>query len=94
MLTLSNHQVIGVIVADSHEEAVYAARKVVVQYEDLSAIISIQDAIEKGSFYPIHHEVTDGDVEKERREVRSDEMFVAVFWNNVLCEAFHHLDVS
>lgn len=45
-------QVIGVVVADTHENAKLAARKVHVEYEELPAILSIQDAINAESFYP------------------------------------------
>ncbi|XP_027342144.1 xanthine dehydrogenase 1-like isoform X5 [Abrus precatorius] len=45
-------QVIGVIVADTHENAKIAARKVHVEYEELPAILSIQDAINAKSFHP------------------------------------------
>ncbi|KAJ1406943.1 Aldehyde oxidase/xanthine dehydrogenase, a/b hammerhead, partial [Sesbania bispinosa] len=45
-------QVIGVVVADTHENAKIAARKVHVEYEELPAILSIQDAINAGSFHP------------------------------------------
>ncbi|XP_059665245.1 xanthine dehydrogenase 1-like isoform X2 [Cornus florida] len=45
-------QAIGVVVADTHECAKLAARKVHVEYEDLPAILSIQDALKSGSFHP------------------------------------------
>ncbi|XLR30272.1 hypothetical protein HN51_050143 [Arachis hypogaea] len=45
-------QVIGVVVADTHENAKAAARKVNVKYEDLPAILSIKEAINAGSFHP------------------------------------------
>ena len=45
-------QVIGVVVADTHENAKLAARKVSVEYEELPAIFSIQDAINAKSFHP------------------------------------------
>ncbi|RYQ99645.1 hypothetical protein Ahy_B07g087612 isoform A [Arachis hypogaea] len=44
--------VIGVVVADTHENAKAAARKVNVKYEDLPAILSIKEAINAGSFHP------------------------------------------
>ena len=59
-------QVIGVILADTHEQAVAAARKVRVDYEDLPAIISIDDAIAHNSFFPHHHEIKSGDMEAQR----------------------------
>ncbi|XP_052183749.1 xanthine dehydrogenase 1-like isoform X2 [Diospyros lotus] len=45
-------QVIGVVVADTHLHAKQAARKVHVEYEDLPAILSIQDALKSHSFHP------------------------------------------
>ncbi|KAL5764909.1 hypothetical protein ACOSQ2_017503 [Xanthoceras sorbifolium] len=45
-------QVIGVVVADTHENAKLAARKVHVEYEELPAILSIQEAINAKSFHP------------------------------------------
>lgn len=45
-------QVIGVAVADTHENAKLAARRVHVEYEELPAILSIQDAINAKSFHP------------------------------------------
>nr|KYP58492.1 Xanthine dehydrogenase [Cajanus cajan] len=45
-------QVIGIVVADTHENAKIAARKVNVEYEELPAILSIQDAINAGRFHP------------------------------------------
>lgn len=45
-------QVIGVVVADTHENAKLAAKRVHVEYEELPAILSIQDAINAKSFHP------------------------------------------
>ncbi|RDY01496.1 Xanthine dehydrogenase 1 [Mucuna pruriens] len=45
-------QVIGVVVANTHENAKIAAREVHVEYEELPAILSIQDAINARSFHP------------------------------------------
>ncbi|KAI9196952.1 hypothetical protein LWI28_028492 [Acer negundo] len=45
-------QVIGVVVSDTHENAKIAARKVHVEYEELPAILSIQEAIDAKSFHP------------------------------------------
>lgn len=43
-------QVIGIVVADSHENAKVASSKVLVEYEELLPILSIREAIESGSF--------------------------------------------
>lgn len=40
------------VVADTHENAKLAARKVLVEYEELPAILSILDAINANSFHP------------------------------------------
>lgn len=45
-------QVIGVIVADTHENAKMAETKIHVEYEELPAILSIRDAINAKSFHP------------------------------------------
>ncbi|XP_062084036.1 xanthine dehydrogenase 1-like [Humulus lupulus] len=45
-------QAIGVVVADTHENAKLAARRVHVEYAELPAILSIQDAIDAKSFHP------------------------------------------
>ncbi|XP_021894094.1 xanthine dehydrogenase 1-like [Carica papaya] len=45
-------QVIGVVVADTHESAKLAARKVHVEYEELPAVLSIKEAIAAKSFHP------------------------------------------
>ncbi|KAI3778402.1 hypothetical protein L2E82_07674 [Cichorium intybus] len=44
--------VIGVVVADTHENAKLAARKVVIEYEVLPPILSIKDAVKSKSFFP------------------------------------------
>eukprot|EP00878_Enallax_costatus_P021296 GHUV01022542.1.p1 GENE.GHUV01022542.1~~GHUV01022542.1.p1 ORF type:complete len:619 (+),score=146.78 GHUV01022542.1:134-1858(+) len=44
-------QVIGVIVAETEPQARRAAKAVKVEYEDLPAVISIEDAIQANSFY-------------------------------------------
>ncbi|KAM0000115.1 putative xanthine dehydrogenase [Helianthus debilis subsp. tardiflorus] len=57
-------QVIGVVVADTHENAKIAARKVVIDYEDLPAILSIEDAVKFKSFHPNTHRcLSKGDVD-------------------------------
>ncbi|KAK6119792.1 hypothetical protein DH2020_046461 [Rehmannia glutinosa] len=57
-------QVIGVVVADTHENAKHAARKVHVQYEELPAVLSINDAIKSNSFHPNTERcLTKGDVD-------------------------------
>lgn len=45
-------QIIGVVVADTHENAKLAARRVIVQYEELPAVLCIEDAILSNSFHP------------------------------------------
>lgn len=48
-------QVIGVVVAETEPLARRAAKAVKVTYEDLPAIISIEDAIEANSYYEQYH---------------------------------------
>ncbi|KAL5979766.1 xylitol dehydrogenase [Asimina triloba] len=45
-------QVIGVVVADTHENARSASQKVCFEYEDLPAVLSIEDALQANSFHP------------------------------------------
>lgn len=45
-------QAIGVVVADTHENAKLAAGKVRVEYEELPAILSIEEAVAANSFHP------------------------------------------
>ncbi|THG22538.1 hypothetical protein TEA_025071 [Camellia sinensis var. sinensis] len=45
-------QAIGVVVADTYQHAKLAARKVHIQYEELPAILSIEDAVKCNSFHP------------------------------------------
>ncbi|KAL1832088.1 hypothetical protein ACET3Z_001739 [Daucus carota] len=57
-------QTIGVVVADTHQNARNAAGKVRVKYEDLPAILSIADAVKNKSFHPnTERTLTKGDVE-------------------------------
>ncbi|XP_042490561.1 xanthine dehydrogenase 1-like [Macadamia integrifolia] len=57
-------QVIGVVVADTHENAKLAARKVRINYEELPAILSIKDAIKSNSYHPNTEKILEkGDVE-------------------------------
>ena len=46
-------QPIGVVVADTEQHARMAVRLVKVEYEDLPALISIEDAIEAESYYQV-----------------------------------------
>jgi hypothetical protein len=54
-----------VVVAETEPLARRAAKAVSVQYEDLPAIISIEDAIEAGSYYEQYHgdSLISGDLE-------------------------------
>eukprot|EP01041_Mallomonas_annulata_P005146 gene5146-10286_t len=60
--------VLGAIVASTHQQAVYAAGKVLVSYEDLPAILSISDAIASNSFYPDIHGIESGDINNAVRD--------------------------
>ena len=60
---------IGLVVASTHEQAVYAARKVQITYEDINpVIISIEDAIANNSFFPDIHSIETGDMETAKKE--------------------------
>jgi xanthine dehydrogenase/oxidase len=57
-------QVIGVVVAESEPAARRGAKAVKVDYEDLPAVISIDDAIAAGSFYEQYgNSLSTGDLE-------------------------------
>lgn len=52
------------VVADTHDNAKSAARKVQVEYEDLPAVLSIRDALQFNSFHPkTERSLKKGDVE-------------------------------
>mmetsp|Transcript_70545 Transcript_70545/g.169008 ORF Transcript_70545/g.169008 Transcript_70545/m.169008 type:complete len:1398 (+) Transcript_70545:52-4245(+) len=46
-------QIVAAVCATSRYAARVAAKAVVVEYEDLPAVVGLQDAIEKGSFFPL-----------------------------------------
>ncbi|CAM0874142.1 unnamed protein product [Alopecurus aequalis] len=45
-------QIIGIVVADTHDNAKSAANKVNIEYTELPAILSIEEAVKAGSFHP------------------------------------------
>lgn len=60
--TVDSHgQVIGVVLADTQLRARVAAKKVKIEYEDLPALITIDQAIAVGSFFPYGKELRKGD---------------------------------
>ncbi|KKY33514.1 putative xanthine dehydrogenase [Diaporthe ampelina] len=60
--TVDSHgQVIGVVLADTQLGARAAARKVKIEYEDLPAVITIDQAIQARSFFPYGKELRKGD---------------------------------
>ncbi|GAM28786.1 hypothetical protein SAMD00019534_119620 [Acytostelium subglobosum LB1] len=59
---------IGVIAAETHQQALEASKAVVVEYEDLPAITSIEDAIAKNSYLNMVRMINDGDVDKALSE--------------------------
>ena len=58
----------SLVVASTHDEAVYSARQVQIEYKDLPAIISIEDAINAKSFFDDPFIVQSGDVSKAELE--------------------------
>ncbi len=66
--------VIGVVLAESHEQAQYAARKVKVEYEELPAAVSIEEAIAIDSYFtPPYssqtcHEILKGNVTQGEKD--------------------------
>uniref|UniRef100_A0A0D9VSA3 FAD-binding PCMH-type domain-containing protein n=1 Tax=Leersia perrieri TaxID=77586 RepID=A0A0D9VSA3_9ORYZ len=45
-------QIVGIVVADTHDNAKAAANKVNIEYAELPAILSIEEAVKAGSFHP------------------------------------------
>lgn len=71
--------IIGAVVADTPEHAHRAARGVKITYEDLPAIITIQDAIKNNSFYGPEVKIEKGDLKKgfsEADNVVSGELYI------------------
>ncbi|KAJ9082725.1 hypothetical protein DSO57_1001796 [Entomophthora muscae] len=54
-------QLIGLVLADTHELARRAADLVKVKYQPLEFILTIQEAIQTNSFFPIERKLTKGD---------------------------------
>jgi xanthine dehydrogenase/oxidase len=57
-------QPIGLILATSAARAADGARAVKIEYEDLPAVFSIEEAIEKESFFDFFREIKKGDPEE------------------------------
>lgn len=57
-------QPIGMIVADSSQRALAGARAVIVKYEELPAIFTIEEAIEQQKFFDHYRYIKKGDVDK------------------------------
>uniref|UniRef100_A0A8C2S9E5 FAD-binding PCMH-type domain-containing protein n=1 Tax=Capra hircus TaxID=9925 RepID=A0A8C2S9E5_CAPHI len=71
--------IIGAVVADTPEHAQRAAHGVKVTYEDLPAIITIEDAIKNNSFYGSELKIEKGDLKKgfsEADNVVSGELYI------------------
>nr|XP_048699341.1 xanthine dehydrogenase/oxidase isoform X3 [Caretta caretta] len=71
--------VIGGVVADTHEHSRRAAKAVKIKYEDLTPIVTIQEAIEKQSFYKSPKKIEKGDVQngfEESDHVVEGEMYI------------------
>jgi len=57
--------VIGIVVADTYENAKIASKMIQVEYEELPAVLCIRDALRAGSFLPNCERVLEeGDVDK------------------------------
>jgi xanthine dehydrogenase/oxidase len=69
-------QPIGIILADSAQHATAGARAVKVDYEELSAIFTIEEAIEKESFFEHYRYIKKGNVEEAFKS--SDHVFTGV----------------
>ncbi|EMD95965.1 hypothetical protein COCC4DRAFT_183960 [Bipolaris maydis ATCC 48331] len=69
-------QPIGMIVADTAKHAEQAARAVKVEYEELPAIFTIEEAVEQESFFNHFRHIKKGDTEKAFAE--ADHVFTGV----------------
>ncbi|PQE27918.1 xanthine dehydrogenase protein [Rutstroemia sp. NJR-2017a BBW] len=61
-------QPIGIVLADSAAHASAGARAVMVEYEELPAIFTIEEAIEKESYFDHYRYIKKGDTEKAFKE--------------------------
>ena len=61
-------QPIGMILANTSQQAAAGARAVLIQYEELPAIYTIEEAIENQSFFPHYRYIHVGDVDKAFQE--------------------------
>ncbi|XP_036603994.1 xanthine dehydrogenase/oxidase isoform X1 [Trichosurus vulpecula] len=71
--------IIGAVVTDTPEHAQRAAQAVKITYEELPAIISIEDAIKNNSFYDSELKIEKGDLKKgfaEADNVVSGELYI------------------
>lgn len=57
-------QAIAMILATSANRATEAARAVKVEYEELPAVMTIEEAIDADSFHPVYREIKKGDTEE------------------------------
>ncbi|KAF2172542.1 hypothetical protein M409DRAFT_17772 [Zasmidium cellare ATCC 36951] len=69
-------QPIGLILATSAKLAEAGARAVKVEYEELPAIFTIEEAIEANSFFDHYHYIQNGDVDKAFKE--ADHVFTGI----------------
>ena len=61
-------QIIGLIVAENQSIAQEAVNLVKVEYHELPHILSIEEAIENNSFFPVNRTINKGDVDKALKE--------------------------
>ncbi|RMZ86673.1 hypothetical protein DV736_g6102, partial [Chaetothyriales sp. CBS 134916] len=61
-------QPIGMILANTAHQAAAGARAVKIEYEELPAIFTIEEAVEKQSFFEHYHYIKTGDVDKAFKE--------------------------
>lgn len=66
-------EIIGIVVAKTQELADIASKKVKVNYLPLPSVVSIEDAIEKKSFFPYDHKIVSGDPENEFLRAKSSQ---------------------
>uniref|UniRef100_A0A8B9QN24 Xanthine dehydrogenase/oxidase n=1 Tax=Apteryx owenii TaxID=8824 RepID=A0A8B9QN24_APTOW len=78
MVTCVGH-IIGAVLADTQEHSRRAAKAVKIRYEELKPIVTIQEAIEKQSFFKLIRKLNKGDVKKgfeESDHILEGEMYL------------------
>lgn len=63
-------QTIALVVAETEEAAIEASKRAIVEYEEIDPVLNIPDAINKNSYFDVHHKIQKGDVNKGFNECK------------------------